>query len=147
MPDTEFTARLERLERDNRRLKRGGLLLLAMLVALIVIYATRPVPDRITAHEFDLVDATGTTRASLGLTAYEPRLWLQGFEDKITISTLTFPRIALSSNKGVVEFYVQPPGEPFLLLDNGDNDHTHISATGLNLRKGDNNRLIDANTR
>lgn len=65
MTEAELTKRLEKLERDNRRLKRGGLALLAMLVTLTTIYATRPVPDVIKAHEFDVVDTAGKTLATL----------------------------------------------------------------------------------
>lgn len=72
MSDIELAERVEKLERDNRRLKRGGIALVAILVALAIAYATatRPVPDVIKAHEFDAVDNFGTVqmamRASLG---------------------------------------------------------------------------------
>ena len=81
MPDTELVERIERLERDNRWLKRGGLALLVMLGALATIYATRPVPQKITAREFDAVGATGKVLATLGTlqgVAGEPALSLTG---------------------------------------------------------------------
>lgn len=82
MPDTELTRRLEKLERDNRRLKRGGLALLAMLVALTTIYATRPVPDVIKAHKFEVLDSAGKVRISMYL------------------GTMHWPEIGLSDAKG-----------------------------------------------
>lgn len=67
MNETELTARVERLERDNRRFKRFALAALILLVALVSIYATRPVPDKITAREFDVVDRQGNLRIKMGL--------------------------------------------------------------------------------
>lgn len=68
MTQSELLGRLERVERDNRRLKRCGLALLAFLVALTAVYATRPVPQKITAHEFDVVDSSGRVRIKLSTT-------------------------------------------------------------------------------
>lgn len=66
MADTELAKRLEKLERDNTRLKRGGLALLVLLVALTTIYATRPVPDVIKAHKFEAVDSAGAPQVVVG---------------------------------------------------------------------------------
>lgn len=62
MTDAEVMKRLEKVERDNRGLKRGGLTLLVLLVALTTIYAVRPVPDVIKAHKFEAVDGAGKVR-------------------------------------------------------------------------------------
>lgn len=62
MSETELVARLEKLERDNRRLKRLGAAALVLAAALGLIAATRPVPDVIKAHEFDVVDNAGGSR-------------------------------------------------------------------------------------
>lgn len=71
MTEAELTARLERLERDNRRLKRGALALFVTLVALTTIYATRPVPEVIKAHEFEAVDGLGKVRVDMGISPPE----------------------------------------------------------------------------
>jgi hypothetical protein len=55
MSDIELLERLEKLERSNRRLKRGALASLVLVAALAGIYATRPVPDVIKAHRFELI--------------------------------------------------------------------------------------------
>jgi hypothetical protein len=68
MTDTELARRLEKLERDNRRLKRSLLGVLVLLAALAGIYATRPVPEKITTHEFDMVDASGKVRVRIAMT-------------------------------------------------------------------------------
>jgi hypothetical protein len=65
MTDTELARRLEKLERDNRRLKRSLLGVLVLLAALAGIHATRPVPDVIKAHSFEAVDGSGRVRATI----------------------------------------------------------------------------------
>lgn len=84
MPDTEITQRLEKLERENRRLRRGGLALLAALVAFTAIYATRPIPDVIEAHKFVVVDSSGKRRAGL----------LRHFYWRVSIRTIAHPRLS-----------------------------------------------------
>lgn len=68
MSEAELIGRLEKLERDNRRLKRGGFALLVMLAAMATIYASRPVPQKVTAHEFDVVDDAGRAQIKLSTT-------------------------------------------------------------------------------
>jgi hypothetical protein len=67
--------RLDRLERQNRRLKQSALAALVLATALATIYATQRVPQQITAHEFDIVDSNGQVRVrmntGLGLTLYD----------------------------------------------------------------------------
>jgi len=59
-----LTQRLEALELQNRHLKRAGAVVVAVAAALVLMGQTRPTgPLRITG--LDLVDATGTTRATL----------------------------------------------------------------------------------
>lgn len=65
MSETELAERLERLERNTRRLKGFCTAALVLAAALGAIAATRPVPDKITAHEFDVVDSFGEVRVRL----------------------------------------------------------------------------------
>lgn len=67
MTETELTNRLERLERDNRRLKGLGVAALVLAAALGAVYAARPVPEKITAREFDVADASGNVRIRLSV--------------------------------------------------------------------------------
>lgn len=71
MTDTELQSRLEKLERDNRRLKRIGVAALVLAGALGLMAATRPVPDVIKAHKFEAVDGAGVERVVIG--AESPR--------------------------------------------------------------------------
>ena len=65
MAEADLIERLEKLERDNRRLKWLALLPLVLIAALGAIYATRPVPQKITAHEFDVVNAADAVRVAI----------------------------------------------------------------------------------
>lgn len=84
MIDTDLARRVEKLERENRRLKRMALLPLVLIAGLGTMYiascstrgkpggqqrdflgsATR-IPDRVTAREFDVVDSSGRVRIRL----------------------------------------------------------------------------------
>lgn len=66
MSETELVERLERLERAHRRLKGFALAALVLVTALATIYATQPVPQKITAHEFDVVDSSGSVGIRMG---------------------------------------------------------------------------------
>ncbi len=58
--------RLEKLERSNRRLKLGGLVLLVSLAAIGVMGQARPQLQTVEAQEFVVKDAGGAVRARLG---------------------------------------------------------------------------------
>src|SRR5262245_22663208 len=77
-----LAARIARLERDNRRLKRFGLALLLAAGAVAVMGQSRP-PVRaaavLEARKFVLRDAKGKRRAELGLFPDRPGLVL--FDD------------------------------------------------------------------
>ncbi|HYB71597.1 MAG TPA: hypothetical protein VEH80_13040, partial [Candidatus Bathyarchaeia archaeon] len=65
----ELTRRLERLERENRRLKLLGLLAAVGLASLTVMGQTAPtqVANAVEAERFVLRDAGGHVRGTLGL--------------------------------------------------------------------------------
>ena len=65
MTDSELLTRLEKLERDNRRLKRFGVAALALAAGVGVVAAARPIPNAIKAHEFDVGDNAGKVRTEL----------------------------------------------------------------------------------
>jgi hypothetical protein len=65
MTDTGIAERLERLERDNTRMKRLGVGALVLIAALGAIYAAQPVAEKVTAHEFEVLDAEGRLRATV----------------------------------------------------------------------------------
>ncbi|HUY14148.1 MAG TPA: hypothetical protein VMX16_11050 [Terriglobia bacterium] len=65
MNEAEIARRLEKLERDNRRLKGFAFATMVLAAAVGGIYATRPVPKTITAHAFEVVDNSGSLRARM----------------------------------------------------------------------------------
>ncbi len=75
MTDKEFAQRLEKLERDNRRLKRVGAAGVALAALLGVIYAVAcssggniaNSAEKITAREFDVVDGAGEVRIQIAV--------------------------------------------------------------------------------
>lgn len=65
MSETELVARLEKLERDNRRLKRLGVAALVLVAALGLMAATQPVPNVIKAHKFEVLNSSGKVEMRL----------------------------------------------------------------------------------
>jgi len=73
---TVFESRVNKLERDNRRLKLalGALLLVLAVVPLVGALMPEQVPQVITARQFRVIDATDVIRASIsnsGITYYD----------------------------------------------------------------------------
>jgi hypothetical protein len=67
-----LAARVERLEKQNRRLKRGALVVLLAAASVIVMGQARPV-TAVGAQSFTLRDASGGKRAELVLESESPR--------------------------------------------------------------------------
>ena len=74
MTDKEIARRLEKLERDNRRLKRVAFAGMALAAALVVIYSVacssggiKPGAEKVTAREFDMVDSAGKVRVKIAM--------------------------------------------------------------------------------
>jgi hypothetical protein len=67
-PTERMERRLARLERDNRRLKLGGGVLVVALTLLGLMGAGRPDVRHVEAESFIVKDATGRVRAVLGTT-------------------------------------------------------------------------------
>ncbi len=66
MPDSEaILARLESLERENRRWRRIAIAALALVAGVVVLGAARPAPSTITAHQILLTDNAGNLRGKL----------------------------------------------------------------------------------
>lgn len=84
MTDGNLVRRLEKLERENRRLKRLALLPFVLVAALGAIYVascssagtrsnTHGVSDKITAREFDVLDANGKVRVKIAMDCSVPK--------------------------------------------------------------------------
>ena len=91
MSETELIQRLERLERAHRRLKGFALAALLLATSLVTIYATQPVPQKITAHGFDVVDDSGRARVSMGMPSGRPSVWLRDAQGKMRVMVMISP--------------------------------------------------------
>jgi hypothetical protein len=92
-PDSEaIAARLGKLEEQNRRLKWGGITLLATISGLVLMGQAAPRPQVIEAQKFVLKDADGNIRGWFGVYATgseltlgnmnkQPRMTLMASED------------------------------------------------------------------
>jgi hypothetical protein len=140
----DLRTRVEHLEKQNRRLKRAGLAVVVLVgsaAALGAAYARPAVPQKIVAHEFDVVDSSGRVRMRL---------------DRVSLNLLNEtgrPAIALinATNGSGLEFYGMRnekmgkfsfPVSRMQLnswgLQFADKDgNTAISLGGVNLGKGD----------
>jgi len=67
MNEVTLEERMERLEWQNRRLRLAVAGVLAVVVALVCVAATRPAPKVLLAQGFLLVDARGKGRAGLAM--------------------------------------------------------------------------------
>jgi hypothetical protein len=59
----ELSARLERVERQNRRLRAGGVAAVVLLAAGVAMGQAAPVPKVVRAERWEVVDGGGTVRA------------------------------------------------------------------------------------
>ncbi len=80
--DQSILERLKKLEKQNRRMKRVGVAVIAVTTAMVVMGQTLPVTRVIEAHEFVLLDATGKRRAALGAYDKEGNPSLGMLDDK-----------------------------------------------------------------
>ena len=62
--------RVNRLERQNRRLKMAGLIALLALLSVVLMGQAETVPDVIKAKNFVLLDDKGTVRGGMGVTSH-----------------------------------------------------------------------------
>jgi len=77
-----ISKRLDRLEKENRRLKRLGLAAL-LIAAAAVVMGQSPSRRTVEANEFVLRDASGSIRATLKMKEGEPLLTLLGSNGKV----------------------------------------------------------------
>jgi len=73
--ETSVLERLETLEKQNRRLKRAGLVVMVLAGATLLIGQAKPqVQWKVEAERFVLMDANGKLRAELGMAGHGPHL-------------------------------------------------------------------------
>jgi hypothetical protein len=116
--------RLERLERENCRLKLAGVASLVVVAALLAMGAAGSNPDVISARKFVLEDAGGRVRAQLwmGHSGNDPQLGLYGPEN------LSMARLTASSGEFGPSLELDDgSGWPRVLLTLGKGNDPHLS--------------------
>jgi len=167
MNDMELTRRLEKLERDNRRLKRLAVAGLAMVVTAGVVYAVscssaqktadaRSGSGKITAREFDVVDSSGKVRAQIAVNCppaadCRPEISLFDPNGK-PLTSISAGKLTVSGEKEEasllgdhLQFSVGPKGSPPRVtaeLGSGSAGGGLLSLSGL----GTNHVLVDSNS-
>lgn len=116
--------RIEKLERDNSRL-RSGFLILLLLAAWVMVVGQSSVPETITAHRFVVLDDGGKERAWLIGADGGPALIfgdLNGQSTFFLTSTIEGPRMMFydKSGKQQIEMIASSQGSQFTMGANGD---------------------------
>lgn len=108
MSEAQLVQRLERLDRDNRRLRHISLVALLLLGAAVGLGAARTtlgVSDVIKAREFDVVNAAGATVVQMSTVRGLPGLrlrWPQGYQ--MILGSTPYPNITLRGPGGQSTF-------------------------------------------
>jgi hypothetical protein len=83
----EILERLEKLERENRWLKRSGVAAAALASLFVILGVASPVPQTLTAHQILLTDSSGRVRVKLSAVGRKfPFLALYGPGDRTMLS-------------------------------------------------------------
>ena len=97
--------RLDKLEKQNRRLKYAGAAALLLVSTALVMGQAAPVPETIEARMFIVRDADGTARAALTVTELGPSLVLYDADGKLRAELTvmeTGPRLHLLDADGTM---------------------------------------------
>jgi hypothetical protein len=135
MSETELAGRLERLERDNRRLKRFALAALVLAATLATIYATQPVPESFTAHEFNVVDDSGGVRVKMGMLLGKPVITFFDAQNMpralMGVDSSGAPNIYFNDAQGTprMDMSIGESGPYIMLRDAGGNPGARLEVT------------------
>jgi hypothetical protein len=114
-----ITERLDRLEKENRRLKRLGLAALAVMGAALVM-GQSPTNRTLEANEFILKDASGSVRATLKMNKGEPWLTLSGSNGK-SEATLMPDAVEFADSNGIDRVMLGSHSAAFYQREGGKN--------------------------
>jgi hypothetical protein len=123
--ENEIIHRLEKLERENRRMKKIGIVS-AVVVSTLIIGGQAKTSKVVEANEFRLVDANGKVRAELSMLLTEPAMSLRdgNGEDVVQLGTYGgFPSLTLgkyTGSRAVLNAGKPESPNPFLSLAPGE---------------------------
>jgi len=140
MDGMDINARFEKLERENRRMKKAGIV--AIVFASVFFISGQAKTDKVVeANEFRLVDSAGKVRARLSMNTAGPDLSF--YDDHGTavayISTTPVPELHLGElgNKAVIRAgtsEAKSPTDPILLLGGQDSSVQLAAGTSNAIR-------------
>jgi hypothetical protein len=111
MPDTDaeiatILQRLEKLKRQNRRMKQTGIASILIVTSLLVMGQKAAVNRTVEANEFVLLDSSGTRRAALGAYGKGGKPSLSLFDGKgaeiLLLLDQRDPRIIMNNGRGSI---------------------------------------------
>lgn len=110
---SDINARLEKLERENRRIKKIGIVAI-VFVSILFVSGQAKTNKVIEANEFRVVDASGKVLGTLGLSESGATLRLNDTTGKVSAvlgaNSIGSTVALLNSNAGASTFFVTSPG-------------------------------------
>ncbi len=122
-PDLQaIVKRLDRLERQNRRMKQAGILLLVIVSAVLLIDLAAPKSRIVEAEKFVLRDSAGKPRGGLTVTEEGSALELYDTNQKLRVALgipSGMPNLTLNdaNETGRVMLAIAPSGSGLVLAD------------------------------
>jgi hypothetical protein len=139
--------RIEKLERDNRNLKRVISILCVLFIAAFTMAQLRPAPKVIEAERFVVKDSSGKEKASLGTETVGPErlvvtsLTIQDYDAKHQALTVISPAsISLDNRIGERHYeatFSSLQGQSFRSSENGDEQELNMSLNGPTIKLAD----------
>lgn len=116
--------RVVKLEQQNRRLKWGGVAVLAVFSAVVLMGQAAPPPRIVEAQKFVLKDADGKVRGWMGVMATGSELMLGNDNAQPMM------RLLVSTDSSNLHFYGVRKGGMTLAVDSGDPSLSIVGADG-----------------
>ena len=141
-----LSKRLEKLERDNRNLRRVISVLSISFIVLFTMAQVRPTPKVIEAEKFVVKDSSGKERASLGIDVVGPErfivssLTIQDYDAKHQALTQIFPGSISIDNRFGERHYestFSSNGQSFKSSESGEEQELNMSLNGPSIKVAD----------
>ena len=134
-----LSERLERVERDNRRLRRVGAVVVIGFASALLMAQARPNPvvKTVQAEEFIVRDSEGKARIKLGMSDKDPRLTFLDSQGKevtgLSEGFLSLPSMLMLSNEYGGSLWITGKEGNKINLDVGSNGSAEFTMAGKKL--------------
>ncbi len=118
---TALLERVKRLERQNKRIKLTGIVVVLGMAFVLLVGARKKVQKEIVAESFRVVDTQGRTRAGFSANQYSSELTFYGENEKL--------RVVLSAG-----FSANQPGSGLTLFDRKGEPRAFLDPSSLTIR-------------